>query len=107
MLPIGAESNFKGTIDIIKRKAIYYEGKNGDNLVEKEIPTDMKEIVEEKRKELVEKLAEVDDLISEKFIMEEDPTNEELYEAIRRTTIALKFAPVFVGSAYKNAGVYI
>lgn len=107
MLPIGSESNFKGTVDIIKRKAIYYECKNGDNIVEKEIPNDMKEIVEEKRKELVEKLAEVDDLISEKFIMEEDPTNEELYEAIRRTTIGLKFAPVFVGSAYKNAGVYI
>lgn len=111
-IPIGHEGGFHATVDVIKKKAIYYEGKNGEHVVEKEIPEDLLEIVliimyqtEEKRKELIEKLADVDETLAEKYIMEEEPTEQEIYDAIRRTTVNLKFTPVFVGSAYKNAGV--
>eukprot|EP00986_Skeletonema_menzelii_P020550 scaffold31604_cov223-Skeletonema_menzelii.AAC.1 len=65
----------------------------------------MKDLVEEKRMELIEKLADVDDEIGELFLMEEEPTEEQLKEAIRRQTIACKFVPVFMGSAFKNKGV--
>ena len=65
----------------------------------------MVELLDEKRLQLVERLAEVDDEIAELFLMEEDPTEEALVAAIRRATLALDFVPVFMGSAFKNRGV--
>lgn len=104
-LPIGLEDKHTGVVDLIRNKSYKFDGERGENVVEGEVPDDMKDLVEEKRMELIEKLADVDDEIGELFLMEEEPTEEQLKEAIRRQTIACKFVPVFMGSAFKNKGV--
>jgi elongation factor G len=75
------------------------------HVVEKEIPEDLLPLAKEKRQELVETVADVDDEIGDLVLMEEEPTNEQLEQGIRRATIACKFSPVFIGSAVKNTGV--
>lgn len=106
-IPIGAEENFRGVCDLIEMKAyIYPEGKgDGTEFEIAEIPEDLKDTCEEYRSVLVEKAAECDDTLMEKYIMEEEITNDELKKAIRKGTIALNFVPVFCGSAFKNKGV--
>lgn len=104
-LPIGLEDKLAGVVDLVSMRAFYNEGDNGENVIEKDIPADMMEQAKEYRQELVAKLADVDEGIAEKFLMEEEPTNDEIKAAIRKATIALKFVPVFCGSAYKNRGV--
>ncbi|KAF9190951.1 Elongation factor G, mitochondrial [Haplosporangium sp. Z 767] len=104
-IPMGAEDNFKGVIDLLKWKAIHFEGVDGVNIVEKDIPEEYLELANAKRAELFEHLAEVDEAMSDMFIMEENPTGEQLAEAIRRATVARKFIPVMMGSAIKNKGV--
>ncbi|KAI1316292.1 Elongation factor G, mitochondrial [Mortierella claussenii] len=104
-IPMGAEDNFKGVIDLLKWKALTFEGPDGVNVVESEIPTEFMELATAKRAELFEHLAEVDEAMSDMFIMEEAPTSEQLAEAIRRATVARKFIPVMMGSAIKNKGV--
>jgi elongation factor G len=104
-LPIGLEEKHAGVVDLVTMKAYYNEGANGENVVEKDIPADMLEQAKEYRQELIAKLADVDDGIGEKFLMEEEPTNDEIVAAIRKATIALKFVPVCCGSAFKNRGV--
>lgn len=105
-IPIGLEGNHTGVIDIINQTALYFEGDRGE-VIRKEdtIPDDMKDQVEEKRLELIEKLADVDDEIAEIFLMEETPEPEQLVDAIRRKVISCEFVPVFMGSAFKNKGV--
>ncbi|MGZ3686499.1 MAG: elongation factor G [Bdellovibrionota bacterium] len=105
--PIGLEDQHKGVVDLVKMKAFYFDGENGENIREEEIPADIKTACEEKRSEMISKLADVDDAIGEKFVMEEPISEAELMAGIRRATIALKFVPVFMGSAYKNKGVQI
>ncbi|OLL22474.1 Elongation factor G, mitochondrial, partial [Neolecta irregularis DAH-3] len=105
-VPIGSEDNFKGVVDLIRMKAIYNEGKRGEIVVEKdEIPLDLKDLVEEKRRVLIETLADVDDEIAEIFLEEKIPTAEQLYSSIRRATLSRKFTPVFMGSALADTGV--
>ncbi len=104
-LPIGLEDKLAGVIDLVKMKAFYNEGDNGENVIEKDIPADLVDQANEYRAELIAKLADVDEGIAEKFLMEETPSNEEIAAAIRKATIALKLVPVFCGSAYKNRGV--
>ncbi|KAJ3002020.1 UNVERIFIED_CONTAM: Elongation factor G, mitochondrial, partial [Siphonaria sp. JEL0065] len=104
-IPIGAESNLEGVVDLVKMQAYYHEGPKGEKIITKEIPAELKEKVAEKRQELIETIADVDDEIGEIFLNEETPTNEQLSAAIRRATISLKFCPVFMGSAYHNKGV--
>ena len=104
-LPIGLEDSHSGVIDLIKNKSYTFDGEKGENIIEGDVPDDMKDLVEEKRMELIENLADVDDEIGELFLMEEEPTEDQLKEAIRRQTIACKFVPVFMGSAFKNKGV--
>lgn len=104
-LPIGLEDKLAGVIDLVKMKAFYNEGENGENVIEKDIPADLVDQANEYRAELIAKLADVDEGIAEKFLMEETPSNEEIAAAIRKATIALKLVPVFCGSAYKNRGV--
>ncbi|KAK1735305.1 elongation factor G [Skeletonema marinoi] len=104
-IPIGLEDNHLGVVDLIKNKSYTFDGERGEIIVEGKVPDDMKDMVEEKRMELIEKLADVDDEIGELFLMEEEPTEDQLKEAIRRQTIACKFVPVFMGSAFKNKGV--
>lgn len=106
-VPIGAESEFEGCVDLIEKKAIRFEGEKGTKLITGPIPDDLVDLVHEKRTELIEKLADVDDEIAELFINETEPTADQLKKAIRRQTIARKFVPVFMGSAYKNKGVQL
>ncbi|KAL3228454.1 Elongation factor G, mitochondrial [Nakaseomyces bracarensis] len=104
-VPIGAESELKGVVDLIDMKAYYNKGDNGEIIEEGEIPADLKELVEEKRQVLIETLADVDEAMAEIFLEEKEPTTEDLKSAIRRATIARKFTPVLMGSALANTGV--
>lgn len=104
-IPIGLEEHHIGVVDLIERKAIYFGGPKGEEITREEVPPELKENCEKVRTELVERLAEVDDEIAELFLMEEDPTIEQIKAAVRRQTISGKFVPVFMGSAYKNKGV--
>ncbi|KLJ12243.1 elongation factor G, mitochondrial [Blastomyces silverae] len=105
-VPIGAEDEFEGVVDLIRMKAIYNEGPKGEIVVEKdEIPEKVKAIAEERRRMLVETLADVDDEMAELFLDEKEPTQEQIKAAIRRSTIALKFSPVFMGSALADKSI--
>ena len=105
-VPIGYESEFKGLVDLIRMKAIYNEGARGENLVESdEIPPDVLSLAQERRQKLVETLADVDEEIAEIFLDEKEPSIAQIHAAVRRATIALKFCPVFMGSALADKGV--
>ncbi|KAI0367852.1 elongation factor G mitochondrial [Pilatotrama ljubarskyi] len=105
-VPIGVEDDLRGVVDLVRWKAIYNEGEKGNKVVESdEIPAEVLELAKEKRRELIEQLAEVDDQMGEMLIMDEEPNTQQLAEAIRRATIGLKFSPVFLGSAIKNTAV--
>lgn len=105
-VPIGVEDDLRGVVDLVRWKAIYHEGEKGQVIVEKdEIPDEVLELAKKKRAELIEQLAEVDEQIGDMVIMEEEITTEHLVKAIRRATCALKFSPVFMGSAIKNTAV--
>lgn len=105
-VPIGAEDEFAGVVDLIRMKTLYNEGSSGETIVEKdEIPEKVKALAEEKRRLLIEILADVDDGMAELFLEEKEPTEHQLRAAIRRATIGLKFTPVFIGSALSNKGV--
>lgn len=99
-VPIGAEDNFHGVVDLITMETCYAEGDRGEIIVrKKEIPAEVQELVTERRARLIETLADVDDEMAEIFLDEREPSIEEIRAAIRRATIALKFTPVFMGSA--------
>ena len=105
-VPIGAEDEFEGVVDLVNMKSLYNVGSSGEDIQAKdEIPDKVKEVVEERRKMLVETLADVDDEIAEMFLAEEEPSPAQIKAAIRRATIGLKFSPVFVGSALANKTV--
>ena len=106
-LPIGAEDNFEGIIDLITMQAHFYLDDMGTVDEAREIPDEYKEQAEELREQLVEAVAELDEELMMKFLEGEEITNEELKEGIRRATIAVEFFPVFCGSAFKNRGVQL
>ena len=105
-VPIGVEDEFKGVVDLVRMKAIYSEGLKGETVRESdEIPPDVRSSADEKRAKLIETLADVDDEIAEIFLDERTPSVEQIRAAIRRATIALKFTPVFMGSALADKSV--
>ena len=105
-VPIGVEDEFKGVVDLVNMQAIYSEGLKGETVrVSDEIPSDVRQLADEKRRRLVETLADVDDEIAEIFLEEKTPTVEQIKAAIRRATISLKFTPVFMGSALADKSV--
>lgn len=105
-VPMGAEDEFKGVIDILRNKAIYFEGAQGEIVVEKdEIPEKYRETVKERQAMLIETLADCDDEMAELFLEEKEPTLLQIKAAIRRATISLKFTPIFMGTALGNKGV--
>ena len=106
-VPIGAESTFKGIIDPILGKAFYFDGEDGETVREEAIPAEFAEKAAEARTEIIHQVADVDDTLAEKFLNEEPISTEELREAIRRATLALKMTPVMCGSAIKNKGVQL
>ena len=105
-VPIGVEDEFKGVVDLVNMKAIYSEGLKGETVrVSDEIPSDVRQLADEKRRKLIETLADVDDEIAEIFLDERTPTAEQIKAAVRRATISLKFTPVFMGSALADKSV--
>jgi len=105
-IPIGAEANFKGVIDLIEMKAILWHDETmGAKYSVEEIPENLKKKAEAFRMQLIEVIAETDDVLLEKFLEGETPTNAELKAGIRQATIDLKVFPVICGSAFKNKGV--
>ncbi|MGN0178365.1 MAG: elongation factor G [Monoglobaceae bacterium] len=104
-LPIGAEEDFKGLIDLIQMKAyVYYDELGQDERIE-DIPADMKDKAEEYRQALLEAVAETDEELMEKFFEEGDLSEADIKKAIRKATIANEMVPVLCGSSYKNKGV--
>eukprot|EP00252_Welwitschia_mirabilis_P013686 TRINITY_DN3011_c0_g1_i1.p1 TRINITY_DN3011_c0_g1~~TRINITY_DN3011_c0_g1_i1.p1 ORF type:complete len:745 (-),score=143.87 TRINITY_DN3011_c0_g1_i1:597-2831(-) len=106
-IPIGLEGDLEGLVDLVNLKAVYFHGEHGEKIVTGEIPSNLSSSVADKRRELIEAVSEVDDILAEKFLNDEPVTAEELEMAIRRATVSLKFVPVFMGSAYKNKGVQL
>ena len=104
-LPIGAEDNFIGIIDLIKMEAEIYKDDEGKQIEVQEIPADLKEKAEEYRATLIEAVSEFDDELMMKYLDGEEPTNEEIIKALRKGTIANKITPVTCGTSYKNKGV--
>ena len=99
-VPIGAEENFRGVVDLVRMKTLYTEGARGETIVTKDqIPDEVKALVQERRAKLIETLADVDEEMANLFLDEVEPTEQQLIAAIRRATISLKFTPVFMGSA--------
>ncbi|KAF7551322.1 hypothetical protein G7Z17_g5085 [Cylindrodendrum hubeiense] len=105
-IPIGAEDEFQGVVDLINMQAMYFEGPRGTKVrTTDQIPGPLQELAKEKRQELIEKLADVDDEMAELFLDEQEPTNQQIKDAIRRSTIARKFTAVMMGSALADKGV--
>ena len=104
-LPIGAEDDFQGIVDLVKMEAIVYEDDLGKVADEVAIPEDMQDLAEEYREKLLEAVAEVDDSLMEKYLGGEEISEEEIKTAIRKATIACTMCPVTCGTSYRNKGV--
>ncbi len=106
-LPIGAEENFTGVVDLIERKAYQFNGEMGEKVEEIPVPEDLKSKMEDWREVMVEKIADGDDLIMEGYLASEEIGEEELKLGLRRATIAGKVFPTLCGTALKNKGVQL
>jgi elongation factor G len=104
-LPIGVESSFRGVVDLLEQKAIYWDDELGREPRVTEIPAELQEAAAEARAQLVERIAELDDELTIKFLEGEEITIPELKAALRRAVIAGKATPVFCGSSLRNRGV--
>ena len=104
-LPIGAEDTFEGIIDLIKMKAVYFEGAKGENVTYKEIPEEYMAQAEEYRAKMLDQAATYDDDLLMKVLEGEEISEEEIKAAIRKGTLAVELFPVLCGSAYKDKGV--
>ena len=105
-LPIGAESDFKGVVDLIKMKAVVWEEESlGAKFHEEEIPADLADKAVEYREKLIETVVELDEAAMEAYLEGEEPSNEKIKELIRKGTCEVEFHPVLCGSAFKNKGV--
>ncbi|MDD5272403.1 MAG: elongation factor G, partial [Methylovulum sp.] len=105
-LPIGSEENFKGVVDLIKMKAIYWDDASmGMSFIEDDIPADMQVLCETWREAIVEAAAEASEEYMDKYLVEGELSAEEIKQGIRLRTIANQIVPAFCGSAFKNKGV--
>lgn len=104
-IPMGLEGNMRGIIDLIEERSMYFEGPFGQTVRYDEIPAEFRAEATDRRQELVECVANSDDILGEMFLEEKTPTNDDLKAAIRRATVQRLFTPVLVGTALKNKGV--
>lgn len=105
---IGIENGLEGIVDLVKMKAYWFDGENGEKVREGDVPKNLIEKCKEKKLELISQLAELDEKMEEYFLEENiDVPIDLLKECIRKHTIELNFAPVFMGSAFKNKGVQL
>jgi elongation factor G len=103
--PIGERNDFSGVIDLMKMKALYFEGDKGETVREEEIPAELLDQAKEGREKMVEKIAETDDALTEKFLGGEEILTEDLKYALRQAVINVKLFPVYCGTALRNKGV--
>ena len=105
-VPVGIEDTFRGVVDLLENKAYIWDGSgNGEKFEVTDVPSDMKADVERVRLETIEKIVEFEDELFEKYLNGEMPTPEQLRQALRKGTLALKAFPVLCGAAFKNKGV--
>ena len=106
-IPIGLEEKHQGVIDLIKMKAYKFEGEYGQKVIEEEIPQDLKKESQDYRNKMIEKIAEQDDALAEKYLEGQEITEQELKKILRQATIDYQLVPIFCGSALKNKGVQL
>ncbi len=106
-IPIGLEGKHQGVIDLLFQKAYYFEGEQGEEVIEKEIPEELKQEAEKRRSELIERIVEHDDKLMEKYLAGEEISIDELRKILRKAVIDYKLVPVFCGSSLKNKGVQL
>ncbi len=106
-IPIGLEDKHEGVVDLLTLKAYYFDGSAGEIVRETDCPPELLAQAKEYQQILIGKLADVDDTVGEKFLMEEMPTVDEMRKAMRKGVLDLKLVPVFCGSAFKNKGVQV
>ena len=104
-IPIGAENDYVGIVDLVKMRAFIYEDDLGEKIVEEEIPAEVKAIAEEYRVQLIESVAETNDFLTGKYLEGEEFSEEEIHKGLREATIQGKIVPVLCGSAFKNKGI--
>ena len=104
-LPVGSEENFSGVVDIIKEKFLKFTGEMGEEIVEEDVPEEMKGEVEKYRKKLLEKIATEDEEIFERYMEGEELSVEDIRKLLRSAVLGYRIVPLFVGSALKNKGV--
>jgi len=104
-IPIGAEDNFEGIIDLMTLRAEVYTSEDGMKYEDREVPADMMDLVQEKRDLMIEKIAETDEELTMKFLEGEEITVEELKAALRKATVACEIIPVICGTSLRNKGV--
>src|SRR3989338_2389552 len=105
MIPIGLESDFQGLIDLLNRKAFYFEGEQGEKIREEEIPENFKEETEKYRHALIERIVEQDEKLMEQYLEGKEIPLDELNKILRKACLNYDLIPVFCGSALKNKGV--
>ncbi len=106
-LPIGAEKDFRGIIDLVTMKAIMYVNDLGTDMQVVDIPADLLDEAKKYRAQMIEAVAEMDDALMEKFFAGEEFTEAEIKAGLRKGTVTLKFTPVLCGSSFKNKGVQL
>ena len=106
-IPIGSENEFQGIVDLVKMRAKIYKDDLGKDIEDTEIPEELQELAAEYRAKLVEAVAETDEELLEKFMMEEAFTEKEIQTALRRGTVQGSIMPMLCGSAFKNKGVQL
>lgn len=107
-IPVGLEHAHQGVVDLLEMDVVYFEGDKGEEVRrEAVVPENLRVLAEEKRRELIERVAEVDDQLMELWLEEKPISAEDIRSAIRRATIANKFVPVLMGAAFKNKGVQL
>ncbi len=106
-IPIGAEDKFEGIADLITMKAVYFEGEKGENIITKEIPSDLLDKAKEYRKLLIEKVVEQDEKLLGEYLEGKEPTEEKIREILRKITIKGDIVPVLCGASFKNKGVQL
>ena len=103
--PIGAEDEFSGVVDLITRKAYYFDGDNGETVRVEDCPADLTDAVEELRSTMIDAVAEYDDEVMENYLEGNEPSEEDLHKCIKAGVQSLALTPVYMGSAFKNKGV--
>ncbi len=104
-LPIGQEDAFVGVVDLVRMKAVYYEGARGENVRLHDIPQSLEQEADRARHGLLDTLSLYDDDLMEIMLEGHEPTDEQIHQAVRRATLSREITPVFLGAAYRNKGV--